>query len=49
MKNYAKSIEKNYFFKMFKFLLIFFIDMILPVISSTQIVCNVMCAQHVIY
>ena len=31
---------------MFKFLLFFFIDIITPVISSTQIACDVMCAQH---
>ena len=47
MKNYAKF-KKNYFFKMFKFLLTFFIDLITPVISSTQIACDVMCVQHVI-
>ena len=35
MKNYAKFFKKNYFFKMFKFLLTFFIDIITPVISST--------------
>ena len=40
--------KKNYFFKMFKFLLTFFIDIIIPVNSSTQIVCDVMCVQHVI-
>ena len=34
---------------MFKFLLIFLIDIITPVISSTQIACDVMCAQHVIH
>ena len=28
---------------MFKFLLIFFINLITPVISSTQIACDVMC------
>ena len=48
MKNYVKFILKNYFFKMFNFLLIFFIDIITPVISSTQIACDVMCVQHVI-
>ena len=45
MKNYVKFILKNYFFKMFNFLLIFFIT---PVISSTQIAYDVMCVQHVI-
>ena len=33
---------------MFKFLLTFFVDIISPVISSTQISCDVMCVQHVI-
>ena len=48
MKNYAKFILKNYFFKMFKFLLTFF-NIITPVISSTHIACDVMCVQHVIH
>ena len=39
---------KTYFLKMLKFLLTFFIDIITPVISSTQIACDVMCVQHVI-
>ena len=34
---------------MFKFLLTFSIDIITPVISSTQIGCDVMCEQHVIH
>ena len=34
---------------MLRFLLIFFIDIITPVISSTQIACDVMCVQHVIH
>ena len=29
----------------FQFLLTFFVDIITPVISSTQIVCDVMCVQ----
>ena len=34
---------------MFKFLSTFFIDVITPVISSTQIACDVViCVQHVI-
>ena len=33
---------------MFKFLLIFFIDIITHVISSTQIACDVMCVGHAI-
>ena len=33
---------------MFKILLTFFTDIITPVVSSTQIVCDVMCLQHVI-
>ena len=32
---------------MFSFLLIFFIDTIMSVISSTQIACDVMCVQYV--
>ena len=27
----------------------FFIDVITPIISSTQIACDVMCVQHVIH
>ena len=34
---------------MFKFLLTFFIEIITPVISSTQITRDLMCVQHVIY
>ena len=49
MKKYTKFIKNNYFLKMFKFLLIFFIDIITPVISSTQTACDVMCVQHVIH
>ena len=41
----CKFISKNYFFKMF--LLIFFIDTIISLISSTQIACDVMCVQYV--
>ena len=48
MKNYAKFIKKNFFFKMFKFLVTFSIDITTPDISSTQIACDVMCVQHVI-
>ena len=33
---------------MFKFLLIFFTDIFAPVISSTQIVCDVMYVQHLV-
>ena len=33
---------------MFKFLLIFFIDIITSVISSTQIACDTICVQHLI-
>ena len=36
MNNYVKFIQKNYFIKPFNFLLIFSIDIITPVISSTQ-------------
>ena len=49
MKNYANLIKKNYFLKMFKFLLTWSIDIITPVISSTQIACDVICAQQVIH
>ena len=41
-------LKKNYFFKMFKFLLTIFIDIITPVILFTHIACEVMCVQHVI-
>ena len=34
---------------MFKFLLVFFIDITTPVISSTQIARDVMCEQHAIH
>ena len=47
MKNSVKFILKTYFFKMFSLLLIFFIDTIIFVISSTQIACDVMCVQYV--
>ena len=47
MKNYVKFILKTYFLKMFSFFLIFFIDTIMSVISSTQITCDVMCVQYV--
>ena len=45
MKNYVKFTLKIYFFKMFSLLLIFFIDTIMSVISSTQIASDVMCLQ----
>ena len=45
--NYVKFILKTYFFKMFLLLLIFFIDTIMSVISSTQIACDAMCVQCV--
>ena len=44
-----QNLLKNYFFKMFKFLLTFCIDIIISVISSTQIACDVICVQHVIH
>ena len=44
----CKVYLKNYFFKMFKFLLTFFIDIITTVISFTHIACDVMCVQHII-
>ena len=43
MKNYGKTVKKNYLFKMAKFLLTFFIDIITPVISSAQVTCDAMC------
>ena len=45
----SKIYLKNYFFKMFKFLLTFFMDIITSVVSSTQIGCDVMCVQRVIH
>ena len=45
----CKVYLKNYFFKMFKFLLTFFMDIITSVVSSTQIGCDVMCVQRVIH
>ena len=47
MKNYVKFILKTHFFKMSSLLLIFFIDTIISVVSSTQIACDVMCVQCV--
>ena len=49
MKSSGKFIWKNYFLKIFKFLLIFLIDIFTPVISSTQIAFEVMCVQHVTF
>ena len=43
MKNYAKIT-----LKCLKFLSSFFIAIITPIISSTQIACDVMCVKHVI-
>ena len=42
-------LDKKIFFKMLKFLFTFPIDIITPVILSTQIACDVMCVQHVIH
>ena len=42
-------LDKKFFFKMLKFLFTFLIDIITPVILSTQIACDVMCVQHVIH
>ena len=47
MKNYVKLILETYFFKMSSLLLIFFIDTIISLVSSTQIACDVMCVQCV--
>ena len=51
MKNYVLFIflKKLFFQKVlsFKFLLIFFIDVITTVIPSTQIACDVTCVQHI--
>ena len=49
LKIMQNLLKKTYFFKMFKFLLAFFIDITTPVISSTQIARDVMCEQHVIH
>ena len=48
MKSYAKFVSKDFFLEMFKFLLTFFIDIITPVISSTQTACDVICVQHIL-
>ena len=48
LKSYVKFIVKNYFFKMFEFLLIFSIDIVTPIISFMQIACDVMCIEHLI-
>ena len=48
MKNYVKFILKNYILKMFKLLLIFFIDIITTAFSSTEIVYDVKCVQCII-
>ena len=42
-------LDKKNFFKMFKFLLTFPIDIITPIILFTQIAYDVMCVQHVIH
>ena len=47
MKSYLKFILKTYFFKMFSLLLIFFINTIISISSSTQIACYAMCVQYV--
>ena len=47
MKNYVKFILETYFCKMSSLLLIFFIDTIISLVSSTQIACDVMCVQCV--
>ena len=46
MQNLLKKLS---FFKIFKFLLIFFIDIITPIISYTEITYGAMCVQHVIH
>ena len=49
LKIMQNLLQETIFLKMFQFLLTFFIDIITPVISSTQIACDVMCAQYVIH
>ena len=41
-------LRKTIFFKMLKFLLTFFMEIIIPVISFDQIACDVKCVQHVV-
>ena len=48
MKNYVKYILKTIFFQNVLVFNDLFIDIITPVISSTQVVCDVTCEQHVI-
>ena len=48
MKSYAKSTNKAFFSKYLSFYW-FLTNVITPVISSTQIACDVMCVQHVIH
>ena len=48
MKNYVSFLKKVIFFKMFDLFKFFFVDIISPVISSTQIACDAMCEQFVI-
>ena len=45
----CKIYKKKNFLLIFKFLLTFFIDIITPVISSTQIACDVMYVQYEIH
>ena len=47
MENYVKFLKKLFFQNVLVFI-IFFIDTITPVVSSTQIACDAMCVQHVI-
>ena len=44
-----QNLKTYFFFKIIKFLLTFFQDIIIPVSLSTQIACDVMCVQHVIH
>ena len=44
-----QNLKNYFFFKIIKFLLTFFQDIIIPVSLSTQIACDVMCVQHVIH
>ena len=41
LKIMQNLLKKNYFFKIFQFLLIFFVDIIIAVIFSTQTACDV--------
>ena len=49
MKNYAEFNKKSIFSKCLSFYWPFFMDIITPVILSTNIAYDAMCVQHVIH